>query len=213
MNSKIWLTNAEQILDSIFELNYDLKYNFEHGNINQKAWANLTRTVYDLGSSYLRLLTNDNDTIIFGRSIIIRSMLETCGNAKHILLKPKRAEEYMNYIEQITERTSKPELYRTRKIKGWTSSTVQQRISLISNEHAKYYDLLSDFAHGNNLQIFYSDTKLADAYIKFLNMEFCTLLADFIAYMAVILNLDAKLQSDILSSATQLLKSAKSIKA
>ena len=203
--SKKFIPRAQELVTFIHTLDYDLKFNFEHGNINQKACANLTRTVLDLSMSYLHLLNSGGVALIFGRSVIVRSFLETLGNAKHIENHPKRSKEYMDYINQVTDRFINKAQNNNIQIKGWTQSTIKQRVQRVSKEAADQYDLLSDFSHGNNLQVFYSDPKLAGYYLRYLDYYFCKLLTDFMLHMVLNLDLPKEVKDEIITKSTALL--------
>lgn len=184
-SSKIYYRAGFILLSALAELEQDLKYNYESGNIQQKALARIAGLQGDLFSSYLTLLWQGP---LIGRSVILRSLLENEGNLLHVKNDNKRSQAYMDYADKLRSRIRNPIDPKTpnKTNYGWTSSTVEQRVKLFPDENATgIYDWLSDSVHGNNLQDFMDTKELTDAYINAIDSYFVAVFIDLMRELGI----------------------------
>lgn len=181
-----------KLLETLSELESDLKYNYEHGDISQQALANIAGLQCDLFGSYIILLGADEKGPIVGRSVVLRSILENQGIIHHIKGDSTRAKAYLDHVEKIQLQTKNHVngIETLHKDFVWSTSTIQHRVSLVGDSASRLYDTLSNFSHGNNVQHFLDTKVLTDSYIKAIDSYFVGLLIDFLAEIAIDLNMD-----------------------
>lgn len=172
------------LLEALAELEIDIKSNYETGNTQQRALANIAGLQGDLFSSYLILLWQGT---LIGRSIILRSILENQGNILHIKGDDKRSKEYLEFTKKMHKQLRDRIEGRKTEDKDlkWSKSKSSQRISKIDDTALKLYDTLSDFVHGNNVLDYLNTEELTLAYIEAIDSYFVGLFVGFMAELAI----------------------------
>lgn len=172
------------LLEALAELEEDIKHNYENGTIQQKALANIAGLQGDLFSSYLILLWQGP---LIGRSVVLRSILENEANILHIKNNDERSENYLSFVKKMHKQVKdRIEGNKTSKEdRGWSRSTIENRVSAVTETSGKLYATLSDFVHGNNVQYFMDTEEITKAYIKGIDSYFVALFIDFMAELGI----------------------------
>lgn len=179
------------LLEALAELEEDLKHNYETGTIQQRALANIAGLQGDLFSSYLILLWQGT---LIGRSVVLRSILENQGNILHIKGSDRRSKDYLDFVVKMQKQLkNRVEGIKTEeKDLRWSESKASQRISKIDDTASRFYDTLSDFVHGNNVQDYMNSEDLLLAYIEAIDSYFVGLFIGFMAELGVGLDMPDK---------------------
>lgn len=107
----------------------------------------------DLFKAVLKLDEQLGDEAVISMAIITRSILENAGTVRHVAANPKRSQAYLDYVKEVRlDITSYVEERKTRgRRKPWSSSTIEQRVRLLSPGSVTAYDFMSNFVYGNNV--------------------------------------------------------------
>lgn len=176
-----------KMLSVLAELEDDFKHNYEKGNIQERALANVAGLQCDLFASYIVLLGEDEKGPLVGRAVILRSILENHGAMLHIKGSDKRSEKYLGHVEKIQQQVKDNLEGRKTAEKDfkWSTSTITHRVGLVDDSAPRLYDMLSNFTHGNNIQYFFDTKELTEAFTKASNSYYISLFIGFLAELGI----------------------------